>query len=117
VRTSEYRFVPEHAVKGNIDITAFDFTLSIRNNFYGHYVTEVYSFNRAIEYQEMDQYFYNMDILLHKQLFRQLSVFGGLYNVFNTVQSGIPNVTLADTWSFNPQYGRVFKLGLNFKLN
>ena len=83
----------------------------------GHYVTDVYRQNRAVLFQETDKFYYNMDILLHKKLFRQLSVFGGVYNVFNSVQSGIPNASISRTWTFNPQYGTVYKLGLTFKLN
>jgi outer membrane cobalamin receptor len=116
-KTPGYRFVPEHSVKANLTISAFDFTLSLRNNVMGHYVTDVYRQNRAVLFQETDKFYYNMDILLHKKLFRQLSVFGGVYNVFNSVQSGIPNASISRTWTFNPQYGTVYKLGLTFKLN
>lgn len=112
-----YRFVPEHSFNGNFSFTIFDFTLSLRNKIFGDYVTEIYRVNRRIEYTELDKFYYNLDILLHKQLFRQLSIFGGVYNVTNKGKSGIPNVNISNTWTYNPQYGTYYKFGLTFKLN
>lgn len=117
VTSSGYRFVPDHAIVGNFNVSLFDFTLSLRNSIIGPYVTDIYRVNQSVQYSTSDKYFYNLDILLHKQLFRQLSIFGGMYNVLNSVQSGIPNVDLSSTWTFNPQMGRIFKFGLTFKLN
>ena len=115
--SSEYRFVPEHSIKANVTLSLFDFTLSIRNNVIGHYVTEIFVKNNETNYEETDAFFYNMDVLLHYRLFRQVSVFGGVYNMFNLVQSGIPNASFSNAWTYNPQYGRTFKFGLNFQLN
>ncbi len=116
--TSEYRYVPRHLVKANFDFRFYDFTLSFRNSIIGPYVTDIYLRNRRqVVHSESDRYFYNLDILLHKQLFRQLSIFGGVYNVLNSIQSGIPNVSLTSTWAYNPQMGRIFRFGLTFQLN
>lgn len=112
-----YRFVPEHSFKGNITVSVSDLTVSIRNNLFGKYVTDIYVRNNAATYTETDAIFYNMDLLVHYKLFRQLSFFGGIYNLFNSVQSGIPSATVSNTWTYNPQYGRTFKFGLNFQLN
>ncbi len=117
VRVAGYRYVPGHSVKANFTISAFDFTLSLRNSLIGNYVTDIFRVNRRINFSESGRNYYNLDILLHKQLFRQLSIFGGVYNTLNSVQSGIPNVAINSNWSFNPQYGRFYKLGLTFKLN
>jgi hypothetical protein len=116
-KTPGYRFVPEHSINANLELSIFDFTLSVRNNIFGNYVTEIYRINKRIEYSESRKFYYNTDILLHKQLFRQLSLFVGVYNVFNTVKSGIPNVNISNTWTYNPQYGTYYKFGLTFKLN
>ncbi|MDX2360239.1 MAG: TonB-dependent receptor [Crocinitomicaceae bacterium] len=112
-----YRFVPKHMVKANFNVSFFDFTISLRNTILGDYITEVYRINDHIQHEEIEQYFYNLDIILHKQLFRQLSIFGGVYNVTDNFQSGISNVNVSNTWGINPQYGRTYKLGLTFKLN
>lgn len=117
VESSGYRFVPDYMVHANFEFSMFEFTLSLRNTLMGRYVSDIYQVNKRVEYSTSDKNFYNLDILLHKQLFRQLSIFGGVYNVLNSVQSGIPNVNLSSTWSFNPQNGRIFKFGLTFKLN
>jgi hypothetical protein len=117
IRSSDYRFVPEHSIKANVNVSFYDFTLSVRNNLIGRYVTEIFQRDNKIVYDESDQMFYNMDILLHGRLFRQLSAFLGVYNVLETVQSGVPNVNVTDSWTYNPQYGRTFKFGLNFQLN
>jgi len=117
IKFSEYRFVPDHSFKANINISLYDFTFSIRNNLYGHFVTEMFRENNEIQYDESELFFYNMDVLMHKRLFRQLSLFVGVYNLFKSVQSGIPNVNLSNSWTYNPQYGRTFKFGLNFQLN
>ena len=117
VKTPGYRYMPDHSIKGNFTVSAYDFTLSLRNGFMGNFVTDIFRRNRKIESTESNRNFYNLDILLHKQLFRQLSIFGGVYNVLNSVQSGISNVSISSTWGFNPQYGRTYKLGLTFKLN
>lgn len=116
-RSAEYRFVPEHSLKANLNVMFKGFTFSIHNNYFGHYVTEIYRSNSSVQYDETNKYYYNLDILVHKNLFRQLSIFLGAYNVLNSVQSGIPASTVSSTWSYNPQYGRTFKLGLNFRLN
>lgn len=115
--SSGYRFVPVHASKANFDVTYRDFTASLRGTMTGTFITDIFRLNNTIQYSESDIPFYNLDLLIYKQLFRQLSMFGGVYNIFNKVQSGIPNVDLSHTWTYNPQYGRVFKLGLSFKLN
>lgn len=117
VRSVEYRFVPTHMVKANINMTYKGFTLSLHNNIFGWFVSDIYVLNNAVVYGEFDGLNYNTDILLHKDLFRQLSLFVGAYNILNTFQSGIPASSLSNTWGYNPQYGRVFKLGLNFRLN
>lgn len=117
IKSSEYRFMPEHSFKANVSISLYDFTFSIRNNFFGNYVTEIFRENNEIQYDESNQIFYNMDVLMHKRLFRQLSLFVGVYNLFKSVQSGIPNVNISNSWTYNPQYGRTFKFGLNFQLN
>lgn len=117
-KIDSYRFVPENSVKANFSVLVKGFTFSIHNNYFGHYVTEIFRlYDDKILYDETKKYYYNMDILVHKNLFRQLSVFVGAYNVLNSVQSGIPYSKVSTTWSYNPQYGRVFKLGLNFQLN
>jgi outer membrane receptor for ferrienterochelin and colicin len=116
-RASDYKFVPQHSIKANFDISLYDFTFSFRNNLFGNYVTEIFRENNEIQFDRTDQFFYNLDILMHKRLFRQLSAFVGVYNVFETVQSGVPNVNISNSWTYNPQYGRTFKFGLNFQLN
>jgi len=116
-RSGGYRYMPEHSLKANLNINFKGFTLSIHNNLLGHYVTEIYRKNSQVIYDETNAYYYNLDLLLHKQLFRQLSLFVGAYNVLNSVQSGIPASSLSNTWTFNPQYGTMLKLGLNFRLN
>jgi len=117
VVSTGYRFVPIHAAKANFDVTYRDFTASVRGTMTGTFITDIFRSNNSIRYSESTVPFYNLDLLVSKQLFRQLSIFGGVYNIFNNVQSGIPNVDLSHTWTYNPQYGRVFKLGLSFKLN
>jgi len=112
-----YRFVPTHAGKGNIEVNYRNLTVSLRGTVTGRFITDVFRSNNSIVYTESDVVFCNVDLLIYKQLFRQLSVFGGVYNLLNTVQSGIPNVDISNTWNYNPQYGRVFKIGLTFKLN
>ncbi|MDH4472136.1 MAG: TonB-dependent receptor [Fluviicola sp.] len=117
VESSGYRFVPTHAGKANLTVTYRDFTASLRGTMTGTFITDIFRLNSSIQFTESDNAFYNLDLLLSKQLFRQLSLFGGVYNILNQLQSGIPNVELSHTWNYNPQYGRVFKLGLSFKLN
>ncbi|HLP55877.1 MAG TPA: TonB-dependent receptor [Fluviicola sp.] len=117
VVSTGYRFVPVHAGKANLDVTYRDFTVSLRGTMTGTFITDIFKLNNGIMYSESGEPFFNLDLLFSKQLFRQLSLFGGVYNIFNKVQSGIPNVDLSHTWTYNPQYGRVFKLGLSFKLN
>lgn len=112
-----YRFVPTHAGKGNLEVNYRDLTVSLRGTVTGRFITDIFRSNNSIVYTKSDVVFYNIDLLIYKQLFRQLSVFGGVYNLLNTVQSGIPNVDISNTWNYNPQYGRVFKIGLTFKLN
>lgn len=116
-RSAEYRYMPEHSLKANLNIAFKGFTISIHNNFFGHYVTEIYRKNSEVIYDETNAFYYNLDLLLHKQLFRQLSLFVGAYNVLNSVQSGIPASSISNTWTFNPQYGTTVKFGLNFRLN
>lgn len=117
IESSGYRFVPDYMVHANFEFSLYEFTLSLRNSLIGEYVSDIFLVNKRVEYTTSEKTFYNLDILLHKQIFRQLSVFGGVYNVLNSVQSGIPNVNLSSTWSFNPQNGRIFKFGITFKLN
>ena len=112
-----YRFVPTHAGKGNLEVNYRDLTVSLRGTVTGRFITDIFRSNNSIVYTKSDVVFCNVDLLIYKQLFRQLSVFGGVYNLLNTVQSGIPNVDISNTWNYNPQYGRVFKIGLTFKLN
>lgn len=112
-----YRFVPRHMAKMTCDLAYSDFTLSIRGSMIGTFITDIFKLNGSIMYTHSAKPSYNMDVLLHKQLFRQLSIFGGVYNVFNSLQRGIPNVDLSNTWNYNPQYGRVYKIGLAFQLN
>src|SRR3989338_4811896 len=94
-----------------------DFTASLRGTMTGPFLPDIFRLHPGIQYSASAIPFFPLDLLISKQLFRQLSLFGGVYNIFNTVQSGIPNVDLSHTWTYNPQYGRVFKLGLSFKLN
>jgi outer membrane receptor protein involved in Fe transport len=117
VESSGYRFVPTHSGKANLTVTYRDFTASLRGTMTGTFITDIFRLNNSIQFTESDDAFYNLDLLVSKQLFRQLSLFGGVYNILNQLQSGIPNVELSHTWNYNPQYGRVFKLGLSFKLN
>ena len=117
IRLSDYRFVPRHSFKGNVNLSFYDFTLSIRNNVFGLYVNEITQFDNQILSSYTEQMFHNMDIVLHVDLLRQLGLFVGVYNVFESVQSGVPNVNVTDSWTYNPQYGRTFKFGLNFQLN
>lgn len=115
--SSDYRFVPEHAGKLSFTITYKGFVASFRANMTGPFVSDIFLLNEAVVYSRLNKTYYNFDLLLSKQLFRQLNVFGGVYNIANTLQSGIPNVELSHTWNYNPQYGRVFKFGLAFQLN
>lgn len=116
-RTDAYRFVPTHSVKANISLSFKGFTFSFQNNFYGDFVSDIYVENNRVVYTEDQNYFYNLDILMHKELFRQLSMFVGTYNVLNSFQSGLPASSLSNISTYNPQYGRIVKLGLNFRLN
>lgn len=115
--TSGYRFVPKHTGVLNVNVDIAGFTLSFRNKIFGAYVADIVRYNDEVYSYESPGVTYNLDVLLHKDLFRQLSVFGGAYNVLGSVQSGIPNINLTDVWTFNPQYGTIYKIGLNFKLN
>ncbi|MFT5858010.1 MAG: outer membrane receptor protein involved in Fe transport [Flavobacteriaceae bacterium] len=112
-----YRFVPRNMIKANVVIDAFGFTLAINTQFYGDYITEVYRSNAFIEHDDDDNYYFNADISIHKELFRQLSLTASVGNLLNSSQSGIPNVNVSDSWNYNPQYGRTYRLGLIFKLN
>lgn len=115
--SSPYRYMPTHSRKSTIDFTYKDLLVSFRRSTYGPYVADIFRINETISAPIMNQKNQNMDILIYKQLFHQLSLFGGVNNVLNTVQSGIPYSGLTTTWNFNPQYGRVYKFGLTFKLN
>lgn len=115
--SSGYRFVPRHTGLLNVNVEYSGFTVSLRNKMFGRYVADIVKYNEEVFSYENTSSTYNLDILVHKDLFRQLSVFGGVYNVLGRVQSGIPNINLTDAWSFNPQYGTIYKIGLNFKLN
>ncbi|MCH2231999.1 MAG: TonB-dependent receptor [Crocinitomicaceae bacterium] len=117
VTQAGYRFVPKHSGLLNLNIDFSGFTLSFRNKIFGSYVADIVRYNEEVYSYTNHGVTYNLDILLHKDLFRQLSVFGGTYNVLGSVQSGIPNINLTDVWKFNPQYGTVYRIGLNFKLN
>lgn len=112
-----YRYMPINTLKFNVVADFFGFTLAINNQVFGNYATDVYRINSTVDYRIESRYFYNMDISLHKTLFRQLGVVAGIGNVFRTVQSGIANANLGNTWHYNPQYGRTYKIGLTFKLN
>lgn len=115
--SSPYRYVPTHSRKSTIDFTYKDLVVSFRRSTYGPFVADIFRINETISAPIMNQKNQNMDILIYKQLFHQLSLFTGVNNVFKTVQSGIPYSGLTTTWNFNPQYGRVYKFGLTFKLN
>ncbi|GAB5417792.1 MAG: hypothetical protein Crog4KO_24590 [Crocinitomicaceae bacterium] len=116
-RSADYRFVPVHSVKANINIGYKGFTLSINNNFINEFTSDIYMQNNGVLYDEYEISNYNLDILLHKNLFRQISLFAGAYNVLNSMQSGISASSLTNSWGYNPQYGRIFKIGLNYRLN
>lgn len=116
-RSADYRFVPLHSVKANVNIGYKGFTLSLNNNFISEFTSDIYMKNMTIVYSEFKESNYNLDILLHKDLFRQISLFAGAYNVLNSLQSGISGSTLTNSWGYNPQYGRTFKIGLNYRLN
>ncbi len=115
--TADYRFVPLHSVKANINIGFKGFMLSINNNLISEFTSDIYLKNKSAVYNEFDEINYNLDVLLHKDLFRQISLFVGAYNVLNTLQTGISGSTLTNSWGYNPQYGRIFKIGLNYRLN
>lgn len=117
VEAPGYRYVPQSTIKGNAILSAYGFTFSLNSQFYGSYLTEVYRVNSEVEYDYDITFYFNTDLAIHKELFRQLSLTGSINNVFNSVQSGIPNVNVSDSWSYNPQYGRYYKIGLIFKLN
>ena len=116
-RSVDYRFVPQHSIKANINLEYKGFTLSIHNNIFGVFTSDIYVRNREVIYSEFKDLNYNVDILLHKDLFRQLSLFTGVYNAMNSFQTGIPASSLSNSWGYNPQYGRTFRIGLNFRLN
>ncbi|XOV67386.1 MAG: TonB-dependent receptor plug domain-containing protein [Fluviicola sp.] len=116
-RSADYRFVPLHSIKANVNLSFKGFTFSIHNNVFGYFTSDIYIQGRVIQYQEFQGWNHNLDILVHKDLFRQLSLFVGAYNVLNSFQSGITASSLSNSWNYNPQYGRVFKFGLNFRLN
>ncbi|MCR9173126.1 MAG: TonB-dependent receptor [bacterium] len=115
--TENYRFVPTRAVKFNAIVEFKGFTVSVNNNIFGEFISDIYVRNNRVEYSEFNGVNYNMDIFIHKKLFRQLSLFMGANNVMNSFQTGIPAASLSNSWGYNPQYGRVFKFGLNFRLN
>jgi len=117
-----YRFMPRHNGKLRTTFGLYGFTLSISAQMFGQTISEVYRIidvggASSVEYSYDPKMYSNVDISLHKELFRQLSVFGAVGNVFESVQSGITSVNVSDSWTFNPQLGRTFKIGLNFKLN
>lgn len=117
VKAPGYRFMPKHTVKANLGVELYGFTFYANTQFWGDYLSEVYRVNSTVTYFTTPKYFLNLDVSLHKVLFKQLSILGSVTNVFKSVQSGISNVTISDSWSYNPQYGRNYKLGLIFKLN
>ncbi len=117
IETSEYRFVPLYSGKFTLTYNIRSTTLSLRGTYLQTFVTDIFRANSRVVSAQTTNAYTNVDFLVHQQLFRQLSAFGGVYNVFNTVQSGIPSVELTNTWNFNPQYGRYFKIGLTFQLN
>ena len=112
-----YRFMPVQTIKANVYLNFYGFTLGIKNQLFGDYISDIFGLNSEVIYSSEPKYFYNMDISLHKTLFRQLSVMGGINNVFHGVQSGIPHVGITSSWAYNPQLGRVYRIGLSFKLN
>ncbi len=116
-RSADYRFVPLHSIKANINLAFKGFTFSFHNNVFGYFTSDIYVKGRTVQYEEFPGWNYNLDVLMHKELFRQLSLFVGAYNVLNSYQSGIQGSSLSNTWNYNPQYGRIFKFGLNFRLN
>lgn len=117
IETSEYRFVPLYSGKFTLTYSVKSTTVSLRGTYLKTFVTDIFRVNNRVISQQTTNAYSNVDFLIHQQLFRQLSAFGGVYNVFNSVQGGIPSVELTDTWNFNPQYGRYFKIGLTFQLN
>ncbi|MDG1331105.1 MAG: TonB-dependent receptor [Crocinitomicaceae bacterium] len=112
-----YRYMPTHSVKGNFGVEFYGFNVNVNTQFWGDYLSEVFRVNSTIEYASTTEYFFNLDLSIHKELFRQLSFVGTVTNLLGSVQSGISSVTVSDSWSYNPQYGRNFKIGLTFKLN
>ena len=109
--------MPANTLKLNAMVEFYGFSVALNMQYFGDYITEVFSYNSTINYDVQPAYFSNVDVSVHKVLFRQLSVFTKVGNLFNTTQSGIPNVNLTNTWRYNPQMGRTFRLGLTFKLN
>lgn len=117
VESSDYRFVPLYSGKFTVSYSVKSTTVSLRGTYLKTFVTDVFRSNSNVVSTGTNNAYSNLDFLVHQQLFRQLSAFGGIYNLFNTVQGGIPSVELTNTWNFNPQYGRYFKIGLTFQLN
>ncbi|PWL28197.1 MAG: hypothetical protein DCO96_09480 [Fluviicola sp. XM-24bin1] len=116
-RSADYRYMPVHSIKANVSLAYKGFTFSIHNNLIGYFTSDIVVNGKRVLYEEFEGWNHNLDILVHKDLFRQLSLFVGAYNVLNSIQSGIESSTLSNTWNYNPQYGRLFKFGLNFRLN
>lgn len=112
-----YRFMPENTFKFNASAEFYGFTVALNYQLFGNYITEVFRDNANVVYGVQPYYFNNFDVSVHKVLFRQLSVFGKVGNLFDSVQSGISNINLSNTWTYNPQMGRTFRVGLTFKLN
>lgn len=112
-----YRFVPTHTRKAIINFSYNDLVVSFRRSVYGEFLADIIRVNDIVSAPMIHLESKNLDILIYKQLFHQLSLFAGVNNVINRDQTGIPYSGLTNTWSFNPQYGRVYKFGLTFKLN
>lgn len=116
-RSTDYRFMPRHSSKVNVSLAYKGFTFSVHNNIFVQFTSDIYLQGLAAKYQEFGGMSHNLDLFIHKELFRQLNVFGAVYNVFNSYQYGIQGASLSNSWNFNPQYGRIFKIGLSFQLN
>ena len=120
-QSSPYRYVPTHIFKLNIDVNYKGLIVSFRNSSFGNFTTSISRVNETVSYTTSQTSKtvsnYNLDIYIYKELFRQLSVFTSVSNVFNKKINGIPFADLSSTWTSCPQYGRILKFGLTFKLN
>ncbi len=120
-QSSPYRYVPTHIFKLNIDVNYKGLIVSFRNSSFGNFTTSISRVNETVSYTTSQTSKtvsnYNLDVYIYKELFRQLSVFTSVSNVFNKKINGIPYADLSSIWTSCPQYGRILKFGLTFKLN